>query len=186
EFGTEYISPYNDMDVIIGSETIGFEILENLPHVDAVFVPVGGGGLISGIAAYIKAIKPSVQIIGCQSEVNNAMQMCVDAGKIEDFELQDTICDGVAGGVETNSVTFDICKSYVDKWITCSEEATAKGVMFMMEHHHRVIETSGALPIAAFLSVADEYKDKNVVLVISGCNISIDKIKYILNEYHNS
>ncbi|XP_077992914.1 L-threonine ammonia-lyase-like [Glandiceps talaboti] len=186
EIGVEFISPYNDVDIICGQGTIGLEIYEDLSEVDAVFVPVGGGGLISGIATYLKAVKPSIQIIGVQPERNHVMEMSIKAGKILDIDGDDTICDGTAGGVEENAITFDICKSYVDKWVLVSEEDISKGVYFMIEHHHKIIETAAALSIGALLKTAEEYKNLNVVLIMCGANIAMDRLKEIINKYHQS
>ncbi|XP_077992677.1 L-threonine ammonia-lyase-like [Glandiceps talaboti] len=186
ESGIEYMSPCNDFDVICGQGTIGMEIFADLPNVDVVFVPVGGGGLISGIATYLKSVKPSVQIVGVQPERNHIMEMSVKAGKILDIEGEDTISDSTAGGVDEGSMTFDICKLYVDEWVLVSEEDISKGVYFMMEHHHKIIETAAALPIAALLKTSDKYKNQNVVLMISGSNIAMSLVKDIINKHYTS
>ncbi|XP_070541013.1 L-threonine ammonia-lyase-like [Ptychodera flava] len=184
--GIEFISPYNDDDVICGQGTAGLEIHEELPDVDAIFVSVGGGGMISGIASYLKAVKPTTQIIGCQPETNHVMDLSIKAGEILDIESEDTISDGTAGGVEENSVTFDICKSCVDKWVLVSEDEISEAVYFMIEHHHKIVETAAALTVAAFLKTAEEYKSQNVVLVISGSNISVERVKWIMDKHYKS
>ncbi|XP_006817912.2 L-threonine ammonia-lyase-like [Saccoglossus kowalevskii] len=111
------------------------------------------------------------------------MEHLVRTGKYDKLQLQDTISDATAGGVYENSICTKLCKSLVDRWVLVSNEAIARGVLFMIIHHRQVIETASALPIAAFLSVAEDYKDKKVALVITGSNIGSEKIKYILQNY---
>ena len=110
EHGFYYISPYNDLEVIAGQGTIAIELINQLKHIDNVFIPIGGGGLISGIATYLKHINPDVKIIGCQPKNSAVMYESVKAGKILDIESLPTISDGTAGGIEKDSITFEICK----------------------------------------------------------------------------
>ena len=136
-----YVSPYNDIDVIYGQATIGLELLSQNPSLDVVIVPVGGGGLISGIALAIKLINPSIKIIGCQPKNDCCMYESVKAGRIlEDNQMSDTFADGVAGRVEPGSVSFEICQRFVDDWILVSEEDIEKSVYEMLSEGKKLIE----------------------------------------------
>ncbi|MCF6249519.1 MAG: pyridoxal-phosphate dependent enzyme, partial [Desulfobacula sp.] len=115
--GQVFISPYNDLDIIGGQGTIGIELLQQTSNIDCVLVPVGGGGLMSGIAGFLKAGDKHIKIIGCQPENSPIMQASILTGKILDMESKPTIADGTAGGIESGSVTFDICREFVDEFI---------------------------------------------------------------------
>jgi len=121
EKGLVYVSPYNDPHIVAGQATIGIEIIEQLPNIDVILVPVGGGGLISGIAGYLKSINEKITVIGCHPMNSRVMYESVKQGKIVDMESLDTISDGTAGGIEENSITFDYCQQYVDDFILVSE-----------------------------------------------------------------
>jgi threonine dehydratase len=124
----QYISPYNHPQVIGGQGTIGMELLEQTDHIDAVFVPVGGGGLISGIAGYIKTVSPNTKIIGCLPENSPVMYESIVQGKIIKMNTLKTLSDGTAGGMEPNSITFELCQQYVDDYCLVSEDAIQKAM----------------------------------------------------------
>ncbi|XP_065063023.1 L-threonine ammonia-lyase-like [Rhopilema esculentum] len=183
EIGALYVSPYNDPDVVAGQGTIGIEILEDLPSVDAVFISVGGGGLISGISAFMKNRKPDIKIIGCQPENSKVMYESIKHGSILDIESLDTLSDGTAGGVEQGSITFDICKDLVDEWVLVSEDEISYAVYKMLQEHCKVVEGAAGVAIASFLKTKNQYAGKNVVIVSCGGNISVEKLKYIINKH---
>ncbi|CAH3175755.1 unnamed protein product [Porites lobata] len=183
ERNIHYMSPYNDLVVVSGQGTIGVEILQDLPDVDAVFVAVGGGGLIGGIATYLKAVKPTVKIIGCQPSQSAVMSASVKAGKILDLPSGDTLSDGTAGGVEEDSVTFDLCKSLVDEWILVTEEEISKAVYLFMENHHKIVEGAAGVALAAFLKEHEKFRGQNVVIISCGANISMDKLKDVILQW---
>ncbi|CAH1254141.1 SRR [Branchiostoma lanceolatum] len=180
EEGIDFISPYNDMDVMTGQGTIGKEILEDLPDVDAVFVPVGGGGLIAGIAAYIKALKTTAKVVGCQPAHSAVMAKSVEAGRILDLPSLDTLSDGTAGGVEEGSITFPICQQCVDDWVLVEEDVISDAIYFMMAEHHKIVEGAAGVAIGAFLKTAQKYHGKSVAIISCGANISMEKIKKII------
>ena len=186
EKGLPYISPYNDVDVMFGQGTIGVELMQQLPNIDAVFIPVGGGGLAAGIAGYIKSVKPSVVTVGCQPVINSAMYDCIQSGFIKDdwTYLKDTFADGIAGGVEDRAVTFDVCKQHIDKWVLVEEEDIKKGVYDILDNEKKVIEGAAGLTIASLRKVHTEFKDKNVVLIICGGNISTNKLADLFGKFH--
>ena len=175
-----FISPYNDPKIIGGQGTIGVELIRQIGKIDTVLVPVGGGGLISGIAGYLKSIDESIKIFGCQPENSPVMYESIKAGKILCLESKPTISDGTAGGIEQGSITFDICKEYVDDYIIASEEDIKNAVKFLLSKHFLLVEGAGALSVACFLKEKSKFRDKNVVLVISGSRIGLERLKSIL------
>lgn len=177
--GLHFISPYNDLVVVAGQGTIGVEIFQDLPEVDAVFVAVGGGGLIGGIAAYLKSVKPSIKMIGCQPAQSAVMSASVKAGKILDLESGETLSDGTAGGVEENSVTFELCNYLVDEWILVTEEEIIRVVYQFMENHHKIIECAAGVAFAAYLKEKERFCRQNVVIISCGANISMEDLKKI-------
>lgn len=177
-----FISPYNDSKIIGGQGTIAIELLEQLDAIDSVLVPVGGGGLISGIAGYLKAVDQGIDIFGCQPENSAVMYESVKAGKIIDMPSKPTIADGTAGGIEPGSATFDICLESVDDYILVSENEIKMAVRHIIEHHQMLIEGAAALSVACLLKAAHQFQGKNTVLIISGKKMTTDALKEILNE----
>ena len=166
-----YISPYNDQFVIAGQGTIGLEILEDLPDVDTIIVPVGGGGLISGISLVIKTVKPTVKILGVQSEASPAMYESLKAGEIVDVEMKESIADGLFGGIEKGSLTFEIVRNYVDELLLCKEETIKRAICLLWAKEKQVSEGAGAAAIAPIIENKRMFTAKTVVAVISGGNI---------------
>ncbi|MFC1857587.1 threonine/serine dehydratase [Thermodesulfobacteriota bacterium] len=175
-----FISPYNDIKIIAGQGTIGIELAKQVPDMDAVLVPVGGGGLISGIAGYLKSIKPDIEIIGCQPENSPVMHASIRAGEIIEMESRPTLADGTAGGIEPDAITFDLCRKYVDQFIMVSEDDIKEAIKLCLEKHYMLIEGAAALSIAAFMQERKRFENKNVVLIISGKKISLSKLKEVL------
>jgi len=175
-----FISPYNDPQIIVGQGTIGIEILKQLPIINSIFVPVGGGGLISGIAGYIKSFKQKVRVFGCLPIASPVMAESIRAGKITDLEIEETISDATAGGIEPDAITLDICQKYVDDYFLVSEQEIKEAIYLILQKHHKVFEGASALTVAALLKHKEKFRRENVVLVISGSNISIEKLKDIL------
>jgi threonine dehydratase len=176
-----YISAYNDPDVIAGQGTIGSELARQAASIDAVFASVGGGGLISGIACYLKSRYPNPpSVIGCLPENSPEMALSVKAGEFIEFEPKPTISDGSAGGFERGAITYELCRDYVDDYVLLSEEEIAEAMRRFMETHHLLIEGAAGVAIAGFLKIAERFRDQNVVIVICGANISLSALKTIL------
>jgi len=177
EFSTEkghiYISPYNDLKIIAGQGTTAVEIIKQSGSrkVQAVLTPVGGGGLISGVAGYLKSGNTGIELIGCQPSNSAVMYRSVQAGRILDLDSQPTISDGTAGGIEPGSITFDICRKYVNDFILVSEDEIKEAIRSILFRHFMLIEGAAALPVAALLKNRDRFKGKNVVLVLTGCKL---------------
>lgn len=175
------IHPYNDAQIITGQGTIGVEIKEQLPQVNCVLAPIGGGGLISGLCAYFSESK-HVEVIGCQPKNAAEMYESVQQNSIVSPSTLHTISDATAGGIEANALTFDICKKYLSKFEIIEEEAIKKAVAFVVKYHQTLIEPASALPVAALLN-STEYKGKNVVLVLTGKKINVPLLTEILTAY---
>jgi threonine dehydratase len=180
EHGLVYISPYNDPAVIAGQGTIAVEMAQQLDQIDTVFASVGGGGLISGVAGYLKPIFANIEIVGC-SPVNSAvMAESIKAGQILTMESLPTVSDGTAGGVEPESITFDLCRTLVDDFVLVTETEIQSAIQMMIETHHLLVEGAAGVAIAAFLQQKEQLQGKTVVIVICGANISVETLKQIL------
>nr|WP_242823443.1 threonine ammonia-lyase [Thermobrachium celere] len=170
ETGATFVHPFNDPYVIAGQGTIGLEILEGLKDVDAVVVPIGGGGIISGIAIAMKEIKPDVKIIGVQAEVIASTRASLDAGKIVTLPGVKSLADGIS--VKTpGDLTFEIIKKYVDDVVTVSEEEIEDAIYRLLQKSKLVVEGAGATTVAAVINGKVNMPGKNVVCVVTGGNI---------------
>jgi len=177
-----YVSPYNDPEVIAGQGTIALEITRQLDTVDVVLVPIGGGGLIAGIAGYIKSISPKTKIIGCLPENSPVMSESIKAGKIVEMKTLPTLSDATAGGIEPNSITFDICKQFVDDYLLVSEQEIKDAILTLIKTQHFLIEGAAGVALAALLKNTESFQNKNVVVVLSGANIGLDTLKTVLKS----
>jgi threonine dehydratase len=175
-----HLPPYNDIKVIGGQGTIGFELAKQLNRIDAVFVALGGGGMISGMAGFLKSKNPAVQIIGCSPKNSQVMIQSVKAGRILDLPSLPTLSDGTAGGVEPGSITLDFCRDLVDDFISVTEDEIRDSLREFINNRHMLIEGSAAVAVAACKKRAGDFVGKNVVVVICGGNISAETLKEIL------
>jgi len=172
ETGMTFVSPYNDREVIAGQGTIGLELLEDSPEIDAVVVPVGGGGLLAGVAIAMKTTNPLIKVYGAEPLNSPTMTAALEAGGIVEIEEQETIADGCAGNIEPGSITFPIIQHLVDGIILASEESIRSSLARVAREDHLIIEGSAAVSIAA-LSDA-RLKDKRVAAIVSGRNITFE------------
>jgi threonine dehydratase len=179
-----YISPYNDPDIVCGQGTIGVELLRQLPQLDAVFVAVGGGGMISGIGAYLKACRPEIEIIACSPEQSPAMHVCLQEGLIVDVPCHDTLSDATAGGVEEGAITFELCREVIDRSLLVGEDEIRSAMVDYMRDHHMWIEGAAGVALAGFRQCAAEYSGKNVAIIICGANIGMERMKSVLGGSH--
>ena len=182
--GLIYISPYNDRFVIAGQGTIGLEILEDLGLLNTIVVPVGGGGLISGIALAVKSLKPEIEIVGAQSIASPVMYESMKAGKIISMEVEESIADGLHGGIESQSITFDIVQECVDEILLVEEKTIKKAIYLLAEKENQIVEGAGATPIALLLEQREKFKGKRVVAILSGGNIEEEQLSTILSSDH--
>ena len=181
DLGLTYVSPYNDPMIVAGAGTSGLEILEQLGNIDAVIVPIGGGGLISGIATAVKAMSPHTEMIGVQSEVSPEVYESWKAGHWVDAEESDSLAQGLMGGVESDSITLDIIQDLVDRIVLVKEDSILKAMRVLYEQESLVIEGAGAASTAAILERSKELTGKRVVAVLSGGNISEEELLSLLN-----
>lgn len=179
EHGYTFVHPYNDYDVIYGQGTIALEILEELADIDVILAPVGGGGLISGLALAAKAIKPTIQVIGVEPVGASSMLAALDAGKPVTLEKVQTAAEGVA--VKTvGENCLDICSKYLDGIIQVTEDEIMEAVLLLLERHKIIAEAAGALPLAAIKKL--NTRNKNVACVVSGGNIDMVTISSTINS----
>ena len=170
--GMFYLSPYNDLAVIAGQGSCGVEIAEQLPEVDAVFVAVGGGGLISGVGSVLRAINSDIQIIGCQPQASAVMAQSIAAGRILDLPSEPTLSDGTAGGIEAGAITFELCRSLVDDFVLVSETQIAAAMRQYMQINDYAVEGAAGVAIAAMLASKDRIRGQKVIVIICGGNVS--------------
>ena len=180
ETGTPYISPYNDEDVIAGAATVALEMLEDRPDLDVLLVPIGGGGLASGVALAARAVSPSVTVVGVEAEMSHAFLTSVRAGALTPIDPKPTLADGLGGNPEPGSVTFDYIRQFVQQIVLVSEPALASGIVGLVEHEHVVAEGAGAATTAALLSGAFAARDVRVGAIVSGANIDRDRLTRLL------
>lgn len=172
EQGKTYISPYNDVQVIAGQGTIGLELYQQCPELKAVFVAVGGGGLIAGIGSYLKSVSPGIEIVGCWAENSPVMLRCLEAGKIVAVDEKPTLSDGTAGGLEPGAMTFSLCQQLIDGKVLASEREIAQAMGLLAETERWIVEGAAALALAGLLKEAGRYRGKPVAAVLCGRNIT--------------
>ena len=172
ERGLAIIPPFDHPDIIAGQGTVGLEILEDWPEVEAVLVPVGGGGLLSGVAAWVKRARPSCVVVGVEPEAADAMQRSIRAGAPVTIEPRPTIADGLMP-VRPGDLTFEHARALVDEFVTVEEEAIAEATARLLEQARLVVEPSGAAAVAALLSGRFRPQGRRIVAVLSGGNLSL-------------
>ena len=181
ECGYTFIHPFNDEDVIAGQGTIALELMEQLADMDAVIVPIGGGGLISGIAYTIKMIKPDVKVYGVQAQGAPSMANAVHNGRIESLQSVRTIADGIAVK-QPGDLTYEICQKYVDEIVTVTDDEISAAILALMEQHKLVTEGAGAVSVAAAMFGKVDIKGKKVVCLLSGGNIDVTILSRVINR----
>ncbi len=180
EKGLTYVSPYNDVDVAAGQGTMAVELCGQLESMDAVFIALGGGGLISGVGSYLKAVSPNTQVVAVSPEKSPAMHACLEAGSIIDVPCFDTLSDATAGGVEPGAVTFELCQEVVDQSLVIGEEAIKHGMLELLSRHRMMVEGAAGLALAGLLESKSQWQGKRVVVVVCGGNISLDKLRGVI------
>jgi threonine dehydratase len=168
---TLFISPYSHPDVIAGAGTVGLEIHEDWPDVDTIVVPIGGGGLISGIALAARAISRATQVIGVEVEASSPFTHSLAAGRIVEIDVRPTLADGLAGNLDPDTITFDLVRDHVDRIVTVSEEDLRSVIRELFSSEELTVEGAGAVGAAALLAGTIDVKDRRVAVVISGGNI---------------
>ncbi len=180
--GRIYVSPYNDPQVIGGQGTVGVELLRQLEELDAVLVPVGGGGLVGGIGAWLKERAPSVRIVGCQPAACPILAESVKAGRLLELPSAPSLSDATVGLIETGAITFPLCRTCVDDWLVVDEPAIRAALRLVLERQSVLIEGAAALPVAALLAARDRWRGARVALVLSGSHIALRPLADVLRD----
>ncbi|MBO5457991.1 MAG: threonine ammonia-lyase [Clostridia bacterium] len=181
EKGYTFIHPFNDEDVIAGQGTIGLELLEDLPDMDVVLVPVGGGGLISGIAYTLKTLNPHVKVYGVQATGAPSMKNSLEHGEVEELSSVATIADGIAVR-KPGDLTYDFCNKYVDEIVTVTDDEISAAILALMERHKLVTEGAGAVAVAAAMFHKVDIEGKKAVCVLSGGNIDVTILSRVIKR----
>lgn len=174
EQGKTYVSPYNDIDIIAGQGTLGAELAEQAPDLDAVFISVGGGGLIGGTGTALKRLSPQTRIVGVWPENSPCMLRALEAGGIVDVAEQDTLSDGTAGAIEPGSLTFPVCQAAIDDKVTVTEAEIAAAMRLVAETDHWLVEGSAGVALAGLVKQAAAWRGRKVAVVLCGRNIALD------------
>ncbi|MBM7550455.1 threonine ammonia-lyase [Peptoniphilus gorbachii] len=181
EEGLTFVAPFDDEKVIAGQGTIGLEILEKLPDTDIIVVPIGGGGLISGIAVAAKSINPNIKIIGVQTKISPSMYESIKEGKIITVKGGSTIADGIA--VKTpGKLTFDLVKEYVDDIVLVTEGEISSAILTLLEKNKIITEGAAASTVAALMYKKFSHKGKKVCCVLSGGNIDVTRVSKVIEK----
>jgi threonine dehydratase len=172
ESGRVYISPYNDLDVVAGQGTIAVEMLRQIPELEVVYVAVGGGGLVGGIGAYLKAVAPQVEVVGCWAANSPVLYECLRAGRILEVDERPTLSESTAGNLEEGSVTLEVCRAAIDRHALVSEEEILQAMRRVLETEHWVIEGAAGVAVAAYLQDAARGDKRTAGIVLCGRNVS--------------
>jgi threonine dehydratase len=174
EQGKVYISPYNDLDVVAGQGTVGMELLEQAPDLDAVFISVGGGGLISGVGTALKKLSPRIRIVGVWPENSPCMLRAMEAGRIVDVQEKGTLSDGTAGAIEPGAVTLPVCREVIDETVTVTETEIARAMRSVAAAEHWIVEGSAGVALAGLVKRAESFQGRKVAAVLCGRNIALE------------
>ena len=180
ETGAEFVSPYNDADVIAGAGTIAIEILEEAPDTDTIVVPVGGGGLISGIAVAAKSIAPRLNVIGVEVEASCAFRTGLRAGQLVPIVPGPTLADGLSGNPDPDTITFGFIQQYVDRIVTVDESDLANAITGLIHADHLVAEGAGAAAVASIVGARVELPGRRIAIIVSGANIDRKRLEWLL------
>jgi threonine dehydratase len=175
-----FVSPYSHPDVIAGAGTIGLEILEEQPDIDAIVVPVGGGGLVSGIAIAVNALSTRPTVVGVEVEASSPFTQSLAAGRIVTIEVRPTLADGLSGNLDPNTVTFDIVRRLVGRIVLVSERQLEGAIAGIVREERLIAEGAGAAAAAAVLSGAVESRSRRTAVILSGANIDLDTLKKVI------
>jgi threonine dehydratase len=166
--------------IIGGQGTIGIELQRQIEDIDVILVPVGGGGLVAGVASYLRSKDRKVEIIGCQPENSRVMYESIQAGEIIDMESKPTLSDGTAGGVDHDSITFDVCREVINDWALLSEQEIGDAILVTLERQHLMIEGASALTIAALMRNPLRFAGQTVVLLVTGSKLGLATLRDLL------
>jgi threonine dehydratase len=178
--GAVFISPYDHPDVVAGAGTIGLELIEDDPELDAIVVPIGGGGLVSGIAAATKGIRPGIAVVGVEAEASRAFSAARAAGHVVRVEVAHTIADGLGGNVDPNTITWPMVRDLVDRIVVVPESGLHEAIRGLVGEEHLVAEGAGAAAVAAILCAPSNLEGRRVAAILSGANIDRQRLAGVL------
>ncbi|MDE7153188.1 MAG: threonine ammonia-lyase [Muribaculaceae bacterium] len=181
KYGYTFVHPFDDPKVIAGQGTIGLEIIEEMPDVEAIVVPIGGGGLISGVAFAVKTLRPDIKIYGVQAAGAPSMEISLKDNKILHLDSVSTIADGIAVK-EPGVNTYELCKKYVDDVVTVTDDEIASAILYLAEKQKLVSEGAGAVPLAAVMAGKIPVEGKKVVCLVSGGNIDVNMLNRVITR----
>jgi threonine dehydratase len=173
--GAVYISPYNHVDVIAGAGTIGLEIVEAMPSFDVVVVPLGGGGLASGVGLAVKAAAPQATVIGVEVEASSPFTLSLEAGRITEITPRPSLADGLVGNLEPGSMTFTLVRQVVDDVVTISEDELARAMKGLATEERLIVEGAGAAAVASIMAGKASAAGQRVIALVTGGNVDLPK-----------
>ncbi len=178
--GFNYVSPYNDPEIIAGQGTIGIELLDQLPDIDNIFISLGGGGLVSGIGAVFKTANPKVQVFGVSATHSAALAASICAGKVVETEHFDTLADGCAGGIDDDTLTLPLADEVIDELIYCNEAEIGSALSTLAWEERMIVEGAAALAYAGYVKRKEDLKGQTTVVLLCGANFDKAKLQPIL------
>ena len=178
--GMFYLSPYNDAEVVAGQGSCGVEIATQLPDVDDVFIAVGGGGLVAGVASVLKDANERIRIHGCQPQASAVMAHSIAAGRIVEEASRPTLSDGTAGGIEPDAITFPLCRELIDDFVVVSEDEIAAAMRLYIDRQKQLIEGAAGVAVAAMVLQREHIAGRKVVVIICGGNISRETLRQVI------
>jgi threonine dehydratase len=181
--GAVFVSPYNDPDVIAGAGTIGLEIVEALPRVEVVVIPIGGGGLASGVGLALKAVLPTVTVVGVEVEESSPFTVSLEAGRIMEITPQPSLADGLVGNLEKGSITFPLVQQVVDRVVTVSEADLGRAMKGLAAEERLIVEGAGAASVAAIMAGKVPASGRHVVAIVTGANVDLPKWLWTITRH---
>jgi threonine dehydratase len=166
--------------VVAGQATIGVELDRQLEEIDAIFIALGGGGLLGGVGGYLKATRPDIDVVACSPANSCVMHDSLEAGRILEQPSTPTLSDGTAGGVEAGAITFELCQEVVDHRVLIEESEIAEAMRMLIIDHHTMVEGAAGVALAGYLALRDRYRGKRSVVVLCGANSSADVLRKVL------
>lgn len=179
--GLVYVSPYNDLEVVAGQATVGVELDRQLDRIDAIFIALGGGGLLGGVGGYLKSCRPDVEVVACSPANSCVMHDSIAAGHVLDQPSLPTLSDGTAGGVEADSITFELCREVVDHRVLVDERQIIEAMRILLFQEHTMVEGAAGVALAGYLAMQERYRDRRAVVLLCGANASEAVLREVMS-----
>jgi threonine dehydratase len=179
--GLVYVSPYNDLEVVAGQATVGVELDRQLDRIDAIFIALGGGGLLGGVGGYLKSCRPDIEVVACSPTNSCVMHDSIAAGHILDQPSLPTLSDGTAGGVEVDSITFELCRDVVDHRVLVDEPQIVEAMRILLFQEHTMVEGAAGVALAGYLAMQERFRGRRAVVLLCGANASEAVLKEVMS-----